>query len=48
MDIPEESKPPRQRYSLRLATKSAVEKQPKAKEEKINIRTWHIQLNVYG
>lgn len=31
-DNPEESKPPRYRYSLRLATKAAPEKQAKAKE----------------
>lgn len=36
MDNPEESKPPRYRYSLRLATKAAPEKHAKAKDVATN------------
>lgn len=36
MDNPEETKPPRYRYSLRLATKAAPEKHAKAKDVPTN------------
>jgi len=36
MDNPEETKPPRYRYSLRLATKAAPEKHAKAKDVATN------------
>jgi hypothetical protein len=45
MDNPEETKPPRYKYSLRLATKAAPEKHPKAKavatnELKMRLEQW--------
>lgn len=52
MDNPEETKPPRYRYSLRLATKAAPEKHPKAKavatnELKMRLKQRKLMSQIY-
>lgn len=46
MDRPEESRPPRYKYSLRLATIAAPEKQPKAREQPTKALTKMLQMKI--